>query len=117
MFAAKWHEHAELSPRTERSHYRALLVVVHIRERHCHTGQCSLGEVLFQHALRTVSRSSMRHFVTKNGRKGSFVLRDWQNARVDYDLAAWQTECVYLRGPNQRDLPIKVRTCFACCPS
>src|SRR6187549_3391516 len=104
MFAAKWHEHAELSTRAERTHHRALFVVVHIGKRHGYAGQRSLGEILFQNTLRTMSRSSMCHLVAQNGRKGGFVLRDRYNAGINYDLTARQTECVCLRRPNQRDL-------------
>jgi hypothetical protein len=38
MFAAEWHEDTKLRAGAERPHHCALFVVIHVRERHRHTG-------------------------------------------------------------------------------
>jgi len=101
-------EDTVLCAETVRSEDRRRARAVAETDRKCRAAE--LCQLPLTHPLRSVARDGMRDLVSEHDGESCLILRDWEDARVDSDLAAWEAERVHLSVVVDHDeVPLKVR--------
>jgi hypothetical protein len=107
VIATEGEQNAVGRTRAEQTHDRLALLKIHIGKRKGSADQRGLNEGVLEDALGAVTGDGVRDFVADDRGEAGFRLRDREDAGVNDDLAAGQTERVYLLAVDDADLPIE----------
>jgi len=115
VVATKRHEYAILRAGTERAHYCYLLLVIHVRKRAGDARYRGLSEVLLKNALRSMTRSGMRHLMTEHCCQRRVTVRNRKDPSVDNNLPARKTKRIHVIALHKRHAPIEIFSSSSCC--